>query len=72
MKTETVDVLRLFNQAWSELYCPPVKLSIIEKKKKSDYEAKFAVVDGTVYLKPDIVPRGADPEKYLLCIFVIN
>jgi len=69
METRSVDVLKLFNQAWSELYCPPVKLSIAEENKKSDYEAKFAVVDGKVHLKPNIVPRGVDPEKYLLWYF---
>lgn len=64
----TVDIVRLFNQAWVELYCPPVRLSL-EEEKQSDSEAKFYVLDGTVHLKPDIVPRGCDPKEYLISYF---
>jgi len=69
MKARYVDVIKLFTQAWSELYCPPVRLSLGDKREKHSYESKFAVVNGTVYLKPNIVPRGVDPEEYLLWYF---
>ena len=69
MEEQIIDIIKLFNQAWSELYCPPVRLSLMEEAKNLNGEAKFVVADGTIYLKPDIVPRGADPEKYLLWYF---
>ncbi len=69
MKARSVDIVKIFNQAWSELYCPPVRLSLTKEAEDSDREAKFTVVNGTIYLKPNIVPRGADPEKYLLWYF---
>jgi len=69
MKTRPIDIVKLFNQAWSELYCPPVRLSLSGEPESSNGEAKFLVKDGTIYLKPDIIPRGVDPEKYLLWFF---
>ena len=69
MEERFIDIVKLFNQAWSELYCPPVKLSIVKDAENPDSEAKFTVANGTIYLKPDVVPRGADPEKYLLWYF---
>jgi len=69
MTVETVDVVGLFNQAWVELYCPPVRLTLEEPKKESNKEAKFSAVNGTVHLKPDIVPLGCDPDQYLLWYF---
>jgi len=69
MEERIIDIIKLFNQAWSELYCPPVRLSLIEETENQKSEAKFAVVDGTIYLSPNIIPKGADPEKYLLWYF---
>jgi hypothetical protein len=69
MKAQHIDIVRIFNQAWSELYCPQVRLSLSEEDKNPDSEAKFAALNGTIYLKPDIIPRGVDPEKYLLWYF---
>jgi len=69
MEEQTVDIIKLFNQAWSELYCPPVRLSLIEETENRNSEAKFVVVNGTVHLKPNIVPKGTDPEEYLLWYF---
>jgi len=69
MKEQIVDIIKLFNQAWSELYCPPVRLSLIEETENRNSEAKFVVVNGTIYLKPNIVPKGTDPEEYLLWYF---
>jgi hypothetical protein len=66
MKEQEIDIPRLFNQAWTELYCPPVRLTL---KEKSESEAKFSAVNGAVYLRPDIVPQGADPDEYLLWFF---
>ena len=69
MSDQTVDLVNLFNQAWVELYCPPVKLTLEEEKKPSDRRARFAVVNGNIRLKPGIVPRGCDPNQYLLWYF---
>jgi len=66
MKEQEIDILGLFNQAWIELNCPPVRLTL---KEKNGNEAKFSAVNGAVYLKPDIVPQGADPSQYLLWFF---
>jgi len=64
------NIVRLFNQAWVELHCPPVRLALEEKKdKQSDSMAPFSVVNGTVHLKPNVVPRGSDPEKFMLWFF---
>ncbi len=66
MKEKEIDIMSLFNQAWIEMYCPPVRLTLKEKNEK---ETKFSAVNGAVYLKPDIVPQGADPNEYLLWFF---
>jgi len=69
MSDQTIDMVSLFNQAWVELYCPPVRLTLEEEKKRSEKEAKFSVLNGTVRLEPDIVPRGCDPNEYLIWYF---
>jgi len=46
-----------------------VRLSLSGEDRGHDEESKFTAVNGTIYLKPDIVPKGADPEKYLLWYF---
>jgi len=69
MSDQTVDLVSLFNQAWVELYCPPVKLTLGEEKKPTNRKARFSVVNGNIHLKPDIVPRGCDPDEYLLWYF---
>jgi hypothetical protein len=66
MKEQEIDILSLFDQVWVELSCPPVRLTF---REKSGNEAKFSAVNGTVYLQPDIVPQGADPNEYLLWFF---
>ncbi|MEM2129018.1 MAG: hypothetical protein QXZ70_00310 [Candidatus Bathyarchaeia archaeon] len=66
MKEQEVDILNLFNQAWAELNCPPVRLSISEDDED---EKNFSAVNGTVFFKPDIIPQGADPKQYLLWFF---
>lgn len=68
MKEETVDVVGLFNQAWVELYCPPVRLTL-KQKEKSKRRPRISAVNGTVRLRPNIVPLGCDPKKYLLWFF---
>ncbi len=66
MKEQEVDIQNLFSQAWVELSCPPVKLSISEDDEN---KAKFSAVNGTVFFKPNIIPQGADPNQYLLWFF---
>jgi len=63
-----VDIFELFDQAWVELYCPPVRLTL-EKEEEFTSPAPLPVINGTVYLKPEIVPRGCDPYKFLLWFF---
>ena len=63
-KEKHIDIIKIFNQAWSELYCPPVRLSIIEEEKP-----KFIVANGIVCLNPNMIPKGVDPEEYLLWYF---
>ncbi|MEM3041304.1 MAG: vWA domain-containing protein [Nitrososphaerota archaeon] len=62
------NIIRLFNQAWVELHCPPVRL-VLEDEKQSDSVAPVSVANGTVHLKTNVVPRGSDPEKFLLWFF---
>jgi hypothetical protein len=69
MKKGGVDVAALFNQARDELYCPPARLAFNEENKLDDDEPGVAAVNGTIYVKPDIVPRGCDPSEYLLWLF---
>ncbi|MCW4021010.1 MAG: hypothetical protein NWF14_07285, partial [Candidatus Bathyarchaeota archaeon] len=69
MKVQTIDVVSLFNQAWVELYCPPVRLTLEEEENLPNSKAKLTAVNGIVHLKPDIVPRRCDPGKYLLWTF---
>jgi len=68
MNKGRIDLVKIFNQAWSELYYPPVRLSIVDEPKDAD-ECLFTVADGTVYLSPKRMPRGVDPERYLLWFF---
>ena len=63
-----VDTFELFNQAWIELYCPPVRLTL-EEEEKFTSSAPLSVVNGTVRLKSDMVPRGCNPQKFLLWFF---
>ena len=71
-RAEDIDIIEIFNQAWVELYCPPVRLSLVgeeEDEERPLSPAPFSVLNGTVYLKPNIVPKGCDPEKFLLWYF---
>lgn len=63
-----IDILKLFNQAWMELYCPPVRLTL-EEEKEFTSSAPLSVVNGTVHLKSDRVPRGYDSQRFLLWFF---
>jgi len=69
MSSQSVDIVSIFNQAWVELYCPPVRLTLEEERKRSASQAKFSVVNGTVRLKHNMVPPGCDPNEYLLWYF---
>jgi len=72
-RTEEIDITEIFNQAWAELYCPPVRLSLVQEGGDDGDRplspAPFSVLNGTIYLKPDIVPRGCDPKRFLLWYF---
>lgn len=60
------DIIETFNQAWVELRCPPVRLSIIGE---DDGGRDFIVANGVAYVGSNIVPEGCDPRKYLLWYF---
>jgi len=64
-----VDILKLFHQAWLELYCPPVRLSLGEDDGEFTSSAPLSVTNGAVYLRPTAVPRGCDPQKFVLSLF---
>ncbi len=64
-----VDILKLFHQAWLELYCPPVRLTIEKKGERFTSSSPLSVTNGTVYLRSDPVPRGCDPHKFILWLF---
>jgi len=64
-----VDVFRLFHQAWLELYCPPVRLTLEKDRNQLTSSAPLSVTNGTVRLRSDMVPRGCDPHKFLLWLF---
>ena len=64
-----IDILRIFNQAWIELYCPPVKLSLDGGEDQPLSSAPLTVVNGTVYLRPDLIPEGCNPHRFLLWYF---
>ncbi|HDM88886.1 MAG TPA: VWA domain-containing protein [Candidatus Bathyarchaeota archaeon] len=68
MNKRKIDLVEIFNQAWSELYCPPVRLSIVDESGDSD-GCLFTVANGIIYLSPKRIPRGVDPERYLLWFF---
>ncbi len=65
------ELIKIFNQAWVELHCPPARLVIDFGKNKDDSRksAGFFATNGEIYIKPDIIPRGCDPNEYLLWYF---
>lgn len=60
-------VIEAFNQAWVELYCPPVKLTVDDRMPKGS--RVFSALNGRVLVNPRIIPEGCDPYKYLLWFF---
>jgi len=62
-------IVEAFNQAWIDLNCPPVRLIIDDEKSKKAGSAVFFAINGEVYVKSNIVPKGCDPYKYLLWYF---
>lgn len=69
MKMSQVDISNLFHQAWLELYCPPVRLTLEKEENRLTSSAPLSVTNGTVYLRPDLVPRGCEPQDFLLWFF---
>ncbi|MEM1581305.1 MAG: hypothetical protein QXK89_02175 [Candidatus Bathyarchaeia archaeon] len=70
MSGQIDDIIKVFNQAWMELHCPPARLMIDDEKDDWQYRPKpFFAVNGEVYIKPNIVPKGCDPKEYLLWYF---
>jgi len=65
------DITQLFHQARTELYCPPCRL-VLESGGEGEGNlgpAPLNVINGVVFVKPDIVPQGVDPERFLLWYF---
>jgi hypothetical protein len=71
MLVQMEDIIKTFNQAWMELHCPPVTLKIEDEKHGRGFEnhAAFSAVNGEVRLGSKVIPRGCDPQKYLLWFF---
>jgi len=65
------NITQLFHQARTELYCPPCRLVLGSGGKGEEIlgSAPLSVVNGVVFVKPDIVPQGVDPERFLLWYF---
>lgn len=71
MDARTEELIKIFNQAWMELHCPPVRL-VIDAGKDGRDSGKFAglfAANGEIYIKSDLAPRGCDPNEYLLWYF---
>ncbi|MDW8049116.1 MAG: hypothetical protein RMJ07_05495 [Nitrososphaerota archaeon] len=68
MTKEELNVIDIFNQAWAELYCPPVKLSLQEKAGRKR-RPSISVLNGEVNISSLIVPAGCNPNEFLLWIF---
>jgi len=63
------EIFRLFHQAWLELYCPPVRLTLEEKSEKFSSSAPLSVTNGTVCLRSAPVPPGCDAGRFVLSLF---
>jgi hypothetical protein len=65
------DITRLFHQARTELYCPPCRLVLGSGGDEEENlgPAPLSVVNGVVFVKPDIVPQDVNPERFLLWYF---
>ncbi len=65
------DITQLFHQARTELYCPPCRLVLGSGEEEGENlgSAPLSVVNGVVFVKPNIVPQGVDPERFLLWYF---
>lgn len=64
----TTHITQLFNQARTELYCPPCRL-VLEGEKKVAFPSPLSVVNGLVSFRPGLVPQGSDRERFLLWYF---
>jgi len=64
-----VDILEIFHQAWLELYCPPVRLSLDKKGDRFDGGPPLSVSNGAVRVRPSTVPPGCDPLRFILWMF---
>ncbi|MCD6465965.1 hypothetical protein J7L27_06340 [Candidatus Bathyarchaeota archaeon] len=62
------EIIKIFNQAWMEMHCPFVTLKIVDKDDSKSSNI-LSIENGEVYIKPDTVPKGCDPRKYLLWFF---
>jgi len=71
MSWQMEELIKIFNQAWMELHCPPARLVVDTKKNESDLgkSAEFFATNGEVHIKSDIIPKGCDPNEYLLWYF---
>jgi len=67
------DIPQLFHQARTELYCPPCRLVLGSgsggEEEKNLGPTPLSVVNGVVFVKPNILPQGVDPERFLLWYF---
>ncbi|MBS7607054.1 MAG: hypothetical protein QW502_03325 [Candidatus Bathyarchaeia archaeon] len=69
MRQQIEKIIEIFNQAWLELYCPPVRLIIEDERGKSGSRALFSAINGEARVRLNVIPKGCDPYKYLLWHF---
>ncbi|MGQ9689798.1 MAG: vWA domain-containing protein [Thermoproteota archaeon] len=59
-------VRRIFAQVKGELYFPPCELEI--RRNGGVEKPPFFVVDSTIHISPESIPRGVDGGKYLISV----
>ncbi len=71
MAVQIEEIIKIFNEAWMELHCPPVTLKLEDEKhgRGSGSHTGFSAVNGEVHIGLKVIPKGCDPQKYLLWFF---
>lgn len=65
---DRAQIERVFAQARSELYLPPCDLKIVTQEEGRSVSSPFYVLGSTVYVCPTMVPKGCDPQEFLLSV----
>ena len=65
---DRTQIEKVFAQARSELYFPPCSLHIATREEGRNAPSPFYVLGSTVYVYPETIPRGCDPQEFLLSV----